>query len=229
MNKFNVFSVKGVKLSEVSAPKEFEAKDNLALLAQAVRVYENGSHVGRSKVKTRAEIDRTKKKWYKQKGTGGARHGSRSAPIFVGGGIAHGPTGLQRQLSLPVKMAKRALEVSLAYKAKLGDVVLVKDLDKVTKTKEAQELLAKVTKAEEKNPTRFSVIVKDTNKIVEKFFGNIDNVKVVSYQNLNAYKVFLGGMLVFDASIFEVKESKVKETKAVKKVATKKVAKKGTK
>ena len=91
MLKTKTYSLKGTKLKETSLPKEFGQKENLPLLAQAVRVYEERSHIGFAKTKTRAEVNRTTKKVYKQKGTGGARHGARSAPIYVGGGTAHGP------------------------------------------------------------------------------------------------------------------------------------------
>src|SRR5690554_4960009 len=73
----------------------FGQKANPTLLAQAVRVYLSNLRQGTSKVKTRSEVSRTRAKWYRQKGTGNARHGARSAPIFVGGGVAHGPNGQQ--------------------------------------------------------------------------------------------------------------------------------------
>jgi large subunit ribosomal protein L4 len=62
-----------------------------ALLAQAIKVYQSNLRQGTSYTKTRSEVKRTKKKWYKQKGTGNARHGSRNPNIFVGGGVSHGP------------------------------------------------------------------------------------------------------------------------------------------
>ncbi len=68
----------------------FKAEVNPILLAQVVRVYLANSRQATSKVKTRSEINRTKKKWYRQKGTGGARHGARTANIFVGRGVSHG-------------------------------------------------------------------------------------------------------------------------------------------
>ena len=74
----------------------FGEKPNTSLLAQALRVYQLNQRQGTAKVKTRSEVARTKKKWYKQKGTGGARHGARTPSIFVGGGvkILFRPTGL---------------------------------------------------------------------------------------------------------------------------------------
>ena len=97
--KAQIFSVKGVKTGEESLPKEFSQKVNLALLAQAVHVFEERGHVGLRKTKTRSEINRTTKKIYKQKGTGGARHGSRRANLYVGGGVALGPRPIRRILT----------------------------------------------------------------------------------------------------------------------------------
>lgn len=82
----------------------FATKPNQALLAQAVQIYLARARQASAKVKTRSEVNRTKKKWFKQKGTGNARHGARTAGIFVGGGVAHGPNGQQHyKLNLAAK------------------------------------------------------------------------------------------------------------------------------
>jgi len=94
---------KGAKAGGVILPKEFGIKVNPLLLAQAIYVYEDRAHVGLRKTKTRSEVERTTKKVYRQKGTGGARHGSRRAPIFVGGGVALGPRPLKREVLLNQK------------------------------------------------------------------------------------------------------------------------------
>lgn len=91
--------------------------ENVALLAQATRVYEGNAHQKTHKVKTRGEVDGSTRKIYRQKGTGNARHGARYAPIFVGGGIAHGPSGVRPEnLVLPRGMRRRAFAVALAEK-----------------------------------------------------------------------------------------------------------------
>jgi large subunit ribosomal protein L4 len=146
MLKVNVYSIKGTKLSDYTLPKNFQLDVNLDLLAQAKRVYEDGAHPGLRKAKTRSEVIRTKKKVYKQKGTGGARHGSKNAPIFVGGGVAHGPRPLRRVLELPKKMKEVALNMAVALKAKNGEVVLVDGVKKIGKTNEAASFLSKVSK-----------------------------------------------------------------------------------
>src|SRR3990170_7427665 len=125
MIKLTIYSAKGTRKGSTNLPKSFIEKENLALLSQAVRVYEDRKHPGLSKVKTRGEVTASTRKIYRQKGTGGARHGAISAPIFVGGGIAHGPKGVKRILSLPKKMRKKALISSLNWKLKDSELFVI--------------------------------------------------------------------------------------------------------
>jgi len=80
---------------------------------------------GQHKVLTRAEVNRTKKKMYKQKGTGNARHGARSAPLFVGGAKAMGPVAHSHEFVLPKKVKALGLRHALSAKAKNGSIVIL--------------------------------------------------------------------------------------------------------
>jgi large subunit ribosomal protein L4 len=80
---------------------------------------------GQHKVLTRGEINRTKKKMYKQKGTGQARHGARSAPLFVGGAKAMGPVNHSHEFDLPKKVKALGLKHALSSKAKAGSIVIL--------------------------------------------------------------------------------------------------------
>lgn len=211
--KVNLYSTKSEKASDLSLPKEFSEEVNKALLAQALHVYRDRSHAGLSRVKTRAEIDLTKAKAYKQKGTGRARHGAKSAPIFVGGGVTHGPKGVKRTLLLPKKMKQQALVSALSLKAKEGKVAGATDLSGIKKTKDAQVLVDNVISGEKaKAGSRVTFAVSEKNAGVYPFMKNIKGVTVERYSDLNAYKVYLAGRLVLDADIF-AKETKKKETK----------------
>src|SRR3989344_3368471 len=123
--KAKLYTLKGLTKTDVSLPKEYVKTNAVSLLAQAVRVFEDRTHFGLSRVKTRSEVNISKKKIYKQKGTGGARHGAKSAHIFVGGGVVHGPTGMKRDLVLPLNMKKKALRIALSNKFASGKAVLV--------------------------------------------------------------------------------------------------------
>lgn len=196
--KITNYSIKGTKLTDLSLPKEFSAvKKNLVLLAQAIRVYEERSHTGLADTKTRAEVNRTKKKWYKQKGTGGARHGAKSAPIFVGGGVAHGPKPIRRILTLPKKMAREALLQALNLKLVGQKVAAVTGVEKFTKTSQVKALLKKLPPA-----AKYTFVLNEKKFGAKRFFRNIPEVKVLFYKNLNAFDVFRGGKIIFDTSIF---------------------------
>jgi len=196
-----------LKIVKTTLPKEFHVKGSPATLNQAIRVYFDRSHPGLAKVKTRSEVNKTTKKLYKQKGTGGARHGSKSAHIFVGGGVAHGPKGVKRTLTLPTSLKKKALGLALAGKVKAEKVEVVTGFSGVLKTKEISEF---VHKLKEK---RFMVALSDKNMDKGKFIRNIKNVTVASYRDLNAYNVTFGGTLVLDKDIFEVVKEKKEKTK----------------
>ncbi len=207
MLKVNQFSIKGSKLEAIALPKEFEVKESLALLAQAIYVYHDRSHFGFAKVKTRAEVNRTKKKLYKQKGTGGARHGAKSAPIFVGGGVAHGPKMESRVLTLPQKMRQRALKIALGLKIKEDKILAISGLSELKKTKEVGDLIKKL------NLAKVTFVLTDTKNI--KAFRNIKNSEIVTFKDLNAYHVFKGGTLLLDADLIKpaAKAKTVKKTK----------------
>jgi large subunit ribosomal protein L4 len=222
MLKVNLFSAKGTKLETFALPKDFEEKGSLKTVAQAIRYFEALIHPGLQKTKTRGEVNRTTKKIYKQKGTGGARHGSRSAPIYVGGGVAGGPRPIERKLVLSKKMADKALKIVLSLKAKKGSLVLVKGIDSLLKTKEAQSLINKMKETLEikKKEPMLTFVLKTSEVKTVRVLRNIENVSVEPFANMNAYKAYRGGLLIFDQSIFEV-EKEVKEKKEVKKVAKK--------
>lgn len=117
-------STKGVAIHTPTLdPKIFDVKVSEVLINQVLHVYQSRSHQNTHKVKTRGEVNRTTKKVYKQKGTGNARHGARSAPIYVGGGVSHGPDGVRgRNLKVNRKMALKALVGLLTNRAKTNSV-----------------------------------------------------------------------------------------------------------
>lgn len=176
---------------------------NLDLLAQAIRVYENRLHTGKSKTKTRGEINLTTRKWYRQKGTGRARHGAQSAPIFVGGSKAHGPKGVKRELSMPTKMRRLALKTALSLKLSDGRISVLEGVSSIKKTKKAAQALGGL----EKN--KVSLVLSKKNADKKRFFKNIKDLKTVMFKDLNAHDVYFSNRLIFDSDIF--KKSKKSE------------------
>ncbi len=211
----------------------FSAKVNDVLLAQAIRVYMSNKRQGTSKVKGRSEVNLTKRKVYKQKGTGNARHGAKSAPIFVGGGVAHGPTGLENwSRNLSRKMKAKALLSALSAQAE--NTIIVDGLHDLSgKTKEAVTLLESVLTTSRK----VLVVLEARNEKVERALSNIQNISTLTADLINAYhiagvnKVIMtsGAVKVLEARLLPAEEVAVKAP--VKKAATttKKSAPKKTK
>lgn len=200
MSKVKAYSAKVKTVSSVNLSALFSAKENKDLLAQALRVYEDRMHLGLSKVKTRGEVKASTRKIYRQKGTGLARHGAISAPIFVGGGIAHGPKGKKRVLTLPKKMRQKALSIALSLKAKEGKIVAVSDIKNLKKTKDAEALLTRIKEKEAKDQkvNKVTVCLSEDNLIAISAFRNLKGVQAMAFRKLNAYQVFYGGLLVID-------------------------------
>lgn len=224
--KIQKFTIKGVKSEEVNLPKEFDVKVNLPLLAQALYVYEERVHVGLRKTKTRAEINRTTKKVYKQKGTGGARHGSRRANIFVGGGVALGPRPVKRVLTIPNDIKNKAKFMAFSLKAIEKQMVFVSGIAKIDKTKTAKEFTKALEKAT--NASRFTFVLSDDAKDASRALRNLANSAYVSYKDANALDIYRGGMIVLDESIFADSKDN-KDSKVSKTVKTVKTVKKETK
>ena len=168
----------------------FSVEVSPALIAQAIHVYRENSHRGISKTKSRGEINATKKKVYKQKGTGNARHGARSAPIYVGGGVTFGPKGLKLALkTLNQKMKVKALLGVLSLYNKESRLLMVNPSDiKDNSTKSAQKALG---------TDKASFIYHEETPGILKAVSNLPSISVMSARRLNAYttatapKVFL--------------------------------------
>ena len=180
-------------------------------------------HPGLNKTKTRGEVRISTRKIYRQKGTGFARHGAKSAPIFVGGGIAHGPTGIKRILTLSSKMRKKSLAIALASKLESGDIIAVDSLKSFKKTKEVAKFIDKISK-KLKKVNRITTFVVDQNPKDYFFLKNIKNATIKSFKDLNAYDVYYGGLILFDKGIFE-KGEKLAQKKS-QTVKSRKVTKK---
>ena len=219
----DLYNYQGEKQEKkVKLPAEFFGQEaNDALLAQAVRVYLANQRTAFPKAKTRAEVTGSGRKIYSQKGTGRARHGDRQAPIFVGGGKAHGPKGVKIRLSLPKKMKKKALATALSQKANEGRIKMVTDIEKMTpKTKKAEELLQKINLTAQKVGV---VMAKEEKEKVGRAFRNLAGVKVLLPDMLNPYLVLEKEALLFTTASLAVlggkpaKKSKEKVKKPIKK------------
>jgi large subunit ribosomal protein L4 len=188
-----MYDAKGVKAGSFDLPKEvFGAKINDALMAQAVRVYLANQRQGNAHTKSRGEVSLTTKKWFRQKGTGRARHGAQSAPIFVGGGVAHGPRKHDFSLNMPQKMRKAALLSALSMKAKDGEIKVVSGFTKIEpKTKLMNQVVEKITE-DKKGKSKILLITSANPKELPNVYRagrNIKNIDIMSANLLNTYEI----------------------------------------
>lgn len=200
MAKAPLFNTSGRKLKNITLPKEvFSVKVHPSLIAQALHVYRSNSHQSTSKVKTRGEVIRTKAKWFRQKGTGRARHGARSAPIFVGGGVAHGPKGLKKAAKkLPTKVARLALKGALTSQA--SSVTLITGLDKLeNKTKPLNQLITKLNL-----PPKTLTVTAANYPNLKSAAANIPSLTILPAQTTNAYQILKARHLLIDDKALEI-------------------------
>ena len=162
------------------------------ILQRTVRWQLAKRQAGTHKTQTRGEVSRTTKKYIRQKGSGGARHGSRNAPIFVGGSVAHGPKVRSHAHDLPKKVRKMALAHALSSKVK-ADAVIVLD-EAVLSAPKTKELVGQFAGLGIENALIISGASVDEN--FAKAARNIPNVDVLPVAGLNVYDILRRKKLV---------------------------------
>lgn len=200
--KINVYSISGKSQDSWELDLKVLGKLNPALLAQALRVYESNSHQGTSSVKTRGEVNGSTKKIYRQKGTGNARHGAKYAPVFVGGGIAHGPKSIRPEnLRLSKAMRRRSLASAILTKLNEKSVSGLTDLKKATgKTSTAATLLATVAR-HPKN--KVLVITKNAQPLLFRMVRSLQGVTIKRSSLINAYDLIANDHIVTTKSAYD--------------------------
>lgn len=180
--KVLVYNMAGQEVGEYDLPASiFEAKINRDLMHQALVRQLANARLGTHKAKGRSEVSRTTAKVYRQKGTGNARHGSRRAPIYVGGGVAHGPKPRKYTKQMPRKMRRAALRSALSVKALNGDIVL---LDEVAMAAPKTRDMVKMVQAVAGSQSALLLLAaRDEN--IEKSARNLPDVKTMLANYLN--------------------------------------------
>jgi large subunit ribosomal protein L4 len=200
-----VLNMQGEKVDEVELrPEIFEAPINIPLMHQALVRQLANARLGTHKAKTRSENNRSKSKWYRQKGTGRARHGSRNAPIFVGGGVAHGPTPRSYEKRMPRKMRRAALRSALSAKAAEQHVVIVDDLTMpAPKTKEIAQTLSRIAPGSRKS----LILLPERNTTVELSVRNLTTANTLRAHYLNVRDLLNADILVMPLASLKVVET----------------------
>ena len=204
--KLDVIKLDGGTAGSVELGDEiFGLEPRADILHRVVRWQRNKAQAGTHKVKTRSEVSYSTKKIYRQKGTGGARHGSRKAPIFRKGGIYKGPTPRSHAHDLPKKVRKLGLMHALSAKVKDGSLVIIENIESDGKTSS----LAKQVK----NLGWKRALIIDGAEVNENFIraaANIEGLDVLPSMGANVYDILKRDTLVLTNAGVEALEARLK-------------------
>ena len=195
--KIDSISINGKVKEFIISEKIFSSDVNNKLIADVLYSQIANSKPRVAKTKQRNEIIGSTAKIYAQKGTGKARHASRKAPIFVGGGVAHGPKGNAYKIRrLNKKEKKMSLISAISQKTKDKNLIIFEDVkDKINKTKEFNKFL-------KRNKINKVLIVLDTTskKNIELSARNIANIKLIDASYLSTYDILKYKQIMFTKS-----------------------------
>ncbi len=204
--KLKVIKIDGASAGSVELGDDIFGLDpRVDILHRVVRWQRNKSQAGTHKVKTRSETSYSRKKIYRQKGTGGARHGDRNAPIFRKGGVYKGPTPRSHAHDLPKKVRTLGLKHALSAKAKEGALVII---DKATASGKTAELAKQVKELGWKR-----ALVIDGAEINEDFAQaarNIEGLDILPTIGANVYDILKRDTLVLTKAGVEALEARLK-------------------
>jgi len=205
--KIDVLSLDGAASGSIDLNDEiFGLEPRADLIARMIRYQLAARRAGTHAVKNRADIARTGKKMYKQKGTGGARHGSARVPQFRGGGRAFGPQVRSHAHDLPKKVRALALRHALSAKAKDGSLIVWQSADLAEpKTKALRSSFAKIGLSN-------ALIIDGAEPQVNFQLAarGIPNVDVLPIQGINVYDIIRRDKLVLTRAAVEALEARFK-------------------
>ena len=203
--KFPLLNIDGKNSESIEvSDKIFKIKVNYKLIKSVIDWQLNHAKPRTAKTKQRNQIRGSTKKIVAQKGSGGARHASKKAPIFVGGGVAHGPKGkVNKVKKINKKVRKLALAQSLSKKHSDKNLHILADIKKeIKKTKEFNKFL-------QKNKLNNVLIISDSSSLknINRSARNIKNVKLIKEEGTNIYDLFkYKSILVTSSSVKKLQE-----------------------
>ena len=206
--KIETFDINGKGQSIEIAEKIFSAKVNEKLISHAFYSNNANAKLRMAKTKQKNEIIGSTKKIYAQKGTGGARHASKKAPIFVGGGVAHGPKGGGNYKVRKLNKKEKKLSLISIFSKKNKDKLLSVFEDfktKISKTKEFYEFIKKY-----QIENCLIVVDKNSKKNIELSARNIPNIKITMVEFLNIFDVLKYKKIIFTISAIKIIEERFK-------------------
>ena len=204
--KLKVIKIDGASAGSVELVDEIFGLDpRVDILHRVVRWQRNKAQAGTHKTKTRSETSYSRKKIYRQKGTGGARHGDRNAPIFRKGGVYKGPTPRSHAHDLPKKVRILGLKHALSAKAKEGALVV---LDKATASGKTSELAKQVKELGWKRALVIDGV--EVNGEFAQAARNIEGLDILPTIGANVYDILKRDTLVLTKAGVEALEARLK-------------------
>ena len=196
-----VMNMSGKQVSTLSLPADiFEVEVNTGLMHQAYVRQMANARLGTHKTKSRGEIRMTTAKMYRQKGTGRARHGARSAPIFVGGGRAHGPRPRKYTKDMPKKMRRGAIRSALSALLRDDQLIFVDKIEMAApKTKEMLALLNTLT-----GSGNALVLIVDGQENVQRSVNNLPQAFALRASYLNIRDLLQHEKVIISLDALEV-------------------------
>lgn len=194
--KAPLYSATGELIGEIELNAEiFGVKPEKHLLWEITKMYLDNQRQGTHKAKTRAEVNASGRKIWPQKGLGRARHGDVKAPIFVGGGKAHGPKPRDYYHDIPVKIKRKALIYSLSDKARDSKLLVIEKFEfSEPKTRKMAELLSKMGLKDLKT----LILTSDYSKNVYLSGRNIPTCEVIPVKDVNALHILNSRYVVIE-------------------------------
>jgi large subunit ribosomal protein L4 len=198
-----VKNIAGETVGEVELRDDiFGIEPNGPVMHQALVRQLANRRLGTHKVKSRGEVARSKAKWYRQKGTGRARHGSRNAPIFVGGGVAHGPKPRRYIKKMPRKMRRLALCSALSVKAAEARIVVLDAIDfEVPRTRMMIDTLRNLNV-----DSSAVILLPEQSENVERSANNLPDVKTLRAHYLNVHDLLTYDYVIMPTGALTVVE-----------------------
>ncbi|MBD0865685.1 MAG: 50S ribosomal protein L4 [Rhodobacteraceae bacterium] len=204
--KLDVITLGGDKVGDIELNENLFGLDPRSdILHRVVRWQRNNAQAGTHKVKTRAETSYSTRKIYRQKGTGGARHGDRNAPVFRKGGIYKGPKPRSHGHDLPKKLRKLGLKHALSVKARAGEIVVIDSAEAEGKTAPLAKQI--------KNLGWKRALIIDGNSVNRGFLSaskNIYGLDILPTMGANVYDILKRDTLVITRAGVKALEARLK-------------------
>ena len=198
MASVGVCNLEGEKTGSIDLPEAvFGIEPSSDAIYYAIKAYLNNQRQGNASTKTRAQVDRSKRKMYRQKGTGRARKGTAGSPILVGGGIAHGPKPKNFQEHVPKKVRQLAMRSAFSQKAGSDAIAVLEDFElDAPQTKR----MANMTQKLEIHDQKTLLLTHEVSENVVKSCRNLRKLSILPVTQVSTYDLVNADTLVLTRS-----------------------------